>query len=233
MKTIIYLEDEPIILQQCTAALEKNFSGFRILTANHGTQGLDLIRREKPEIVITDFSLPGHDGATILDSLAKNNPDVSVVLTSGYTLILRDIDRRRWPFRFLHCLGKPFEIRDFVRVVDHAVQSCPTCILHDANPLNVLQLIHWEKKPCRLKIVNRHGTGQLLFDTEGLVFASFNQLSGLEAVKWFVKSPQNQARLFYGPLPARESNMTLPFGELMLLLCQYLDEVDQPELATL
>jgi len=45
--------------------------GYRILEARNGKEALDLVSRETPDLVVTDFNLPDIDGTTLIRRLRK------------------------------------------------------------------------------------------------------------------------------------------------------------------
>ncbi|WP_019007164.1 response regulator transcription factor [Cohnella laeviribosi] len=55
--------------------LRLKMKGYRVLAARDGRQGLDLFRREKPDVVVTDLNLSGIDGYHLLTRLRGEDPD--------------------------------------------------------------------------------------------------------------------------------------------------------------
>ncbi len=60
MSTVVFCEDDPMIQALIRTALRS--AGQQIFVAADGTEGLDLVRRERPSVVFTDVSMPGIDG---------------------------------------------------------------------------------------------------------------------------------------------------------------------------
>ncbi|MFQ5584551.1 MAG: response regulator, partial [Calditrichia bacterium] len=61
---------------------------YKVILAATAQEGLDLYKVDKQliEIVILDFNLPDADGLSVLHELKKLNPDVKVLLTSGFAV---------------------------------------------------------------------------------------------------------------------------------------------------
>lgn len=57
---------------------------FRILEAQNGEQGLELFRKEEPDLVFTDIRMPRMDGVELLRHIKEEKPDVKVVMISAY-----------------------------------------------------------------------------------------------------------------------------------------------------
>ncbi|MBI5247993.1 MAG: PAS domain S-box protein [Desulfomonile tiedjei] len=83
-ETILLVDDEEFIRDLGTRYLGK--AGYRVLTAASGFQALEIYRKEDKEIslVITDLMMPDMTGKQCLDELVKINPDVRVLVASGY-----------------------------------------------------------------------------------------------------------------------------------------------------
>ena len=83
--TILLVDDEESLIALGARMLEH--LGFTVLTAADGLQAVDLYRERGKEIdlVLMDLTMPNMDGAKAFDELRRLNPDVRVVLASGYT----------------------------------------------------------------------------------------------------------------------------------------------------
>ena len=60
---ILIIDDEPDLLKIVVFRLKK--AGYRVLTAVDGQQALDIIRSDKPNLILLDVLLPVKDGVTI------------------------------------------------------------------------------------------------------------------------------------------------------------------------
>ena len=82
-KKIIIIEDEPILLQMLKDKFERN--GVKVGYATDGEEGLALIIKDKPQLVLLDLMLPKMSGETILKEIKKNKltKDIPVVVMSA------------------------------------------------------------------------------------------------------------------------------------------------------
>ena len=83
--TILLVDDEESLLALGARMLEH--LGFTVLTAADGLEAVDLYRERGKEIdlVLMDLTMPHMDGAEAFGELRRLNPDVRVVLASGYS----------------------------------------------------------------------------------------------------------------------------------------------------
>ncbi len=66
-RTILYIEDDPASRTLVERALQH--AGYRVLVAERGLQGIDLARRENPDLIITDINLPDLSGREVTTTL--------------------------------------------------------------------------------------------------------------------------------------------------------------------
>ena len=78
--TILIIEDEASIRTVARAYLEQ--AGFRVLLADNGPEGVDLARRERPDLVILDLNLPGMDGMEVAARLRQESDVFIIMLTA-------------------------------------------------------------------------------------------------------------------------------------------------------
>ena len=62
--------------------------GYEVLTAQSGKKAIDVYKknRERIGLVILDMIIPGMNGGETYDRLKKLNPDIKVLLSSGYSI---------------------------------------------------------------------------------------------------------------------------------------------------
>jgi len=80
--TVLVVDDEASNL----ASLEKIFQreGMRVFTANGAKAALELVRRHRVQVVLTDLMMPGTSGAELLRAMKEVSPDTEVVLMTAY-----------------------------------------------------------------------------------------------------------------------------------------------------
>jgi len=80
-RKLLVIDDDRIVRQSVVAYLED--SGFNVIEANHGQQGLELFQQHSPDLVLTDLRMPGMDGLHLLDEVHRLNADTPVIVISG------------------------------------------------------------------------------------------------------------------------------------------------------
>ncbi len=82
MPTLLAIDDEPAILQLYQLAFEE--SGLRLLTAVTAAEGLDLVAREHPDVVLLDIDLPDQSGLETFRGLQQLDAKVPVIFVTGH-----------------------------------------------------------------------------------------------------------------------------------------------------
>jgi len=69
-KRIIVIEDDVILLKALNVDLLSN--GFEVVSATNGNNGLELIKKEYPDLILLDLVMPEMDGFGVLEALKKD-----------------------------------------------------------------------------------------------------------------------------------------------------------------
>ncbi len=80
---VLVVDDEPDVCAFLSTVLEDN--GAEVLVATNGEEGLELLRKEKPDLLTLDLSMPGMDGGKVFETL-RNDPEIAntrVFIVSG------------------------------------------------------------------------------------------------------------------------------------------------------
>jgi PAS domain S-box-containing protein len=116
---ILVIDDEKVIREGVERALSKR--GYQIAKAEDGNVGLELLKEQDFDIVLTDLMMPGLDGFAVLDWIRENQPHVQVVVITGFATVTKAVSAmKQGAFDFV---GKPFT-PDYIRVVvDRAIDK--------------------------------------------------------------------------------------------------------------
>ncbi len=79
---ILLIDDEPAQLKALSGFLVKK--GFDVTTASSGLRGIDVLKTETIDLIITDFKMPDLNGLDVLEKGKQINPDVGVIVMTAY-----------------------------------------------------------------------------------------------------------------------------------------------------
>jgi len=82
-RRILLVDDDPEIVESMRAALAAN--GYQTIVAKDGNQGLAMVEREDPDLVILDMMMPKRSGFLVLEWLRRNRrvPTRVIMITAN------------------------------------------------------------------------------------------------------------------------------------------------------
>ena len=81
MTKILVIDDEPGIRSLLDTLLRRK--GYEVVLAESGQKGLELFRRERPDVIVLDLKMPGMDGLMVLQQIRSLNPKQPVIILTG------------------------------------------------------------------------------------------------------------------------------------------------------
>src|SRR5262245_48641321 len=80
--TVLVVDDEPSNRQSLEKIFERE--GMRVLSADGAKAALELARKHRIEVVLTDLMMPGTSGLELMRALKEVAPDTEVVMMTAY-----------------------------------------------------------------------------------------------------------------------------------------------------
>ncbi|MFQ5506714.1 MAG: HDOD domain-containing protein [Planctomycetota bacterium] len=117
MKRVIFVDDEPRILQGLERMLRRQRGDWDMTFVGSGQAALDKMDAAEFDVIVTDMCMPGMNGATLLAKVTERHPDVVRIVLSGHAemeSVLRAIPVTH------QFLSKPCESERIVEVVGRA-----------------------------------------------------------------------------------------------------------------
>ena len=119
--SVLVIDDDPITLTFLSNLLGDK--GFHVLTAVDGSEGLDLARRHRPDLILSDLVMPYHDGFEILgelkrDAILKAIPVIMVSMRDKEQDIVRGFDLGAEDY-----IVKPFGAHELLARVRRALRA--------------------------------------------------------------------------------------------------------------
>jgi CheY-like chemotaxis protein len=113
VRTVLIVEDEWAIADWLQVLLSEY--AYNVLVAGNGREALDILHRETPDLVLTDFMMPFVDGAGLIAAMATDarTRDIPVVVM---TSLLESVVRERAK-GYRGYLRKPFREADLMKVI--------------------------------------------------------------------------------------------------------------------
>src|SRR5437773_6882839 len=113
-ETILAVDDEPANLRMLERLFHRD---YKVLTANGGEEALELFRREKVALILTDQRMPGMTGAQFLEKSLLIDPGAAKIILTGYTdveALIEAINTSRI-YKYVSKPWDPVELKQIVR----------------------------------------------------------------------------------------------------------------------
>lgn len=117
---ILVVEDEDNVRTFVSRALTSR--GYSVVEAGTGLEALEIYDGgEQVDLVVSDVRMPEMDGPTLLTELRKRNPEIKVILVSGYAedAFSKNLD----PRQNFHFLSKPFNLKQLAEKVKDVLEA--------------------------------------------------------------------------------------------------------------
>lgn len=116
---ILVVDDEAVIRQAVKRILEQE--NYEVVTATSGHTALEKVQNEDFTVVISDLKMPGMGGMEVLKSIKILQPNVPVIIITGYATVETAVDAiKNGAFDYLPKPFNPQQVRQLVeKAIDH------------------------------------------------------------------------------------------------------------------
>ena len=123
--TVVVVEDDPDARELVRRMLQK--CGATVVTAASADEGLDAVKRHRPNVIVSDIGMPGRDGYEFMRSVRALNDGCGAAPAVALTALAGAEDRRRALLSgFQTHMAKPVEAAELVAVVA-SLAAAPAC----------------------------------------------------------------------------------------------------------
>ena len=109
-KTILLVDDEELFRERLAKAFSQR--GFTVFTAGGFDEALRVIGEQKPDLGVIDLKMPGRSGLELIAAARAINPDMQLVVLTGYGSIATATEAVR--LGALYYLPKPADVDDIL-----------------------------------------------------------------------------------------------------------------------
>ncbi len=158
-KRLLLIDDEPRVRASLKMVLEPLYD---IAQASDGPEGLDIFRKESPDLVLLDIVLPGTDGLAVLQMLRTERKSTPVVMLTGTKSVKSAVDAMK--LGAADYLSKPFDVDELRIVIDRALNSSE---------------LEQEVTQLRAQVVKRYAFHNLIGKSQGMqeIYAKIEQVA--------------------------------------------------------
>lgn len=158
-KRVLLIDDEARVRTSLKMVLDPLYD---ILQAEDGHEGLEVFRREEPDLVLLDVVLPGTDGLAVLQTLHMERKVTPVIMLTGTKSVKTAVDAMK--LGAADYLSKPFDVDELRLVIDRTLNSSD---------------LEQEVKHLRAQVVQRYAFHNLIGKSEGMqeIYSKIEQVA--------------------------------------------------------
>ena len=119
MSKILVVDDDKHILDAFEQVLTER--GYEVAQARHGREALDLVRAERPSVVIMDVRLPGMSGLEALAKIREFDVKLPVIIITGHGTMETAVEAMKLGAVDYHL--KPFNPQEILQSIEYALES--------------------------------------------------------------------------------------------------------------
>lgn len=170
--TLLYVEDEDLTREYLSLYLNRRLG--MVYVAKDGKEGLELFKKHRPQIVLSDLKMPLMDGLEMVDEIRKLDKYVPIIVTSGYGSA-RDTEKM-FEMGISRFHTKPMDQGKLTETI----QSC----LSHADALNLLRLSASAFHASSLAVITADRDKRIV-----AVNPSFSRITGYGLAEVFGQNP--------------------------------------------
>jgi DNA-binding NtrC family response regulator len=158
-KRVLLIDDDPRVRASLKIVLEPIYDIFQ---ASDGQEGLDVFRKDEPDLILLDVILPGTDGLAVLQTLRMESKMTPVIMLTGTKSVKTAVDAMK--FGAADYLSKPFDVDELRIIIDRVLNSSE---------------LEREVKQLRAQVVQRYAFHNLIGKSQGMqeIYSKIEQVA--------------------------------------------------------
>ncbi len=117
--SILIVDDDDLVLQSLKMVLRE--AGYKVKTANSAIVALDVLKKVRVDLVITDLKMPKMPGLVFLEKVKQEYPDIPVIMITAYATVETAVEAmKKGAFDYIM---KPFSADEIELLVKRAIES--------------------------------------------------------------------------------------------------------------
>lgn len=189
-QTILIVDDDMKVVETIRYSIGKIGQEYEIKIASDGKEALDLIEKERIDMVLLDINMPVMSGAQLLTELCNRKIWMPIIILTGYSI--GDIHSHLTNYGIIELLHKPLDIMTLQsRVKDVLKKKEHRDSISGLSLPAILQVIEMEQRTGVMTINSKNRNGRIFFKKGKIIDIEGGDINGIEALSEFI-SPANE-----------------------------------------
>jgi two-component system alkaline phosphatase synthesis response regulator PhoP len=120
-KKVLIVDDEVHIVHVVAIKLRNN--GYEVMSAGNGADAYELVCKDKPDVIVTDFQMPVMTGLEFVEKLrgSKDTRDIPVIMLTARGFAIEDDQKQ--DLSISEFLSKPFSPKELLRSIEDVLHQ--------------------------------------------------------------------------------------------------------------
>ena len=182
LKKVLIVDDDTGLLGLLSESLSVDNDKYTVLTAESGTEALEILLREEIFLVVSDIKMPGITGLHLLTKIRAEYPQVKVILMTGFSS--EEIRSQVKDNGCLHFLEKPFStdylidlVREQIGIKDKGFEGT----LKNVQLTDLIQMCCMSYLSMAISVKKGSEKGQIYFKDGDIIHAECEDSAGEDA----------------------------------------------------
>ncbi|MBU1565246.1 MAG: response regulator [Proteobacteria bacterium] len=223
MNKVLIVDDEVRFLQSIEAGLASYRDRFNVITAINGREALEILKKEKIDLLVTDLRMPEMDGFSLLAHASVTYPFMPAIVMTAFAT--PEIEEKINMTGTAKLLEKPVEFDRLAEaILEGLQQEGKEGAVAGFSLANFLQLLSLEEKTCLLNVKNDRIDGYIYLEQGEIAAAVAGTIKGEEA--FYLLLACENVRIIFKKLPQKKIARVIN-KPLMSLLMQGMSLIDE------
>jgi two-component system OmpR family response regulator len=184
-QTILIVDDDKKLVQLLKETILNEENGYEVRTAYNGKEALDVIKKEKVDLVLLDISMPVMSGIQVLTELHNKKTWLPTIILTAYGE--KEVDKKFQEFGIVDFINKPLDLKKLVKRIGEVLKNREHKDSISGMSLSaILQVLEMEQRTGVLTIKTKDSEGRIFFKDGRFVDIEAGDLSMEEALGEFI-----------------------------------------------
>ena len=115
---ILVIDDKATQRDVLNGYLKKK--GYKIFSSSSGQEGIDIVKNNPIDIILSDFKMPDLNGIEVLEQIKKINPEISFVIVTAYGTVENAVKAMR--LGAFDYISKPVDLDELDLMIDRIIE---------------------------------------------------------------------------------------------------------------
>jgi len=219
-QNILVVDDEPLIVQSIKDFLMLKRDRYKVSLAYNGVEALDVLGKEKVDLIILDLNMPVLDGIQFLTEIYNRKIWLPVIILTKVITVVSDENSNIFgDFGIVDYMEKPINFNRLGQRIEEVLNHFQVVKKSDSSidiP-KILRFVKMEKRTGILTLKYKQNKGRIFFREGEVVDAEFQNFSPEKTLEEFLKPSEAEKKLSIEYINhQREKKIDESFTEMLL-----------------